>query len=64
MFFVQTNLKGMLCVMFIILNILQNISFMSGSCTWNSSWRGNVPNESNHCIIGKQMESCELLQCY
>ena len=25
------------------------------------SWRGSVANESNHCIIGKQIKSCELL---
>lgn len=25
------------------------------------SWRGSVANESNHCIIGKQIKSCERL---
>lgn len=63
LFMCKLNLKGLLCVMFIILNILQYF-FLSGRHAKSSSRRGNVANESHHCFRGKQMKSCELLESY
>lgn len=55
--FEMVMLCNVLCLLYY--NILQYI------CIWlwhmEAGWRGSVANESNHCIIGKQIKSCELL---